>query len=101
MRIEVIGRQFQITDAIREYAEKKSGRLTRYLDTVQLITWTISKQSSSPDEYRAEIVIDVEKHAEFVSKATGGDLYASIDAASDKASRQLTDFKEKLKLGNH
>ncbi|MFT5424871.1 MAG: putative sigma-54 modulation protein [Phycisphaerales bacterium] len=101
MRIEVIGRQFDITDSIREYAEKKSERLTRYLDTVQLITWTIGKQSSGPDEYWVEIVIDVERHAEFVSKAISGDVYASIDAASDKASRQLIDFKEKLKQANH
>jgi len=101
MRIEVIGRHFEITDPIREYAEKKSEKLTRYLDTVQQITWTIGKRSSGPDEYRAELVIDVERHAEFVSKADSGDVYASIDAASDKASRQLIDFKEKLKLGNH
>lgn len=101
MRIEVVGKQFEITDPIREYAEKKSERLTRYLDTVQQIVWTVGKHSSGPDEYRVEIVIDVEKHAEFVSKAIGTDVYASIDAASDKASRQLIDFKEKLKLSNH
>ena len=101
MRIEIVGRRFEVTDPIREYAEKKSERLTRYLDTVQLITWTIDKLSTTRDIYLIEVVIDVEKHAEFVSKAEGNDVYASIDAASDKAARQLTDFKEKLKLGHH
>lgn len=101
MRIEVIGRRFEITDTIREYAEKKSDRLTRYLDKVQLITWTIDKQTTGHEEYLVELVVNVEKHTDFVSKAHGDDLYASIDSAKDKAVRQLTDFKEKLKLGHH
>lgn len=101
MRIEVIGRHFEVTDPIREYAEKKCDRLTRYLDMVQQIVWTIDKQSSTRDDYQIECVITVEKHADFVSKADGSDVYAAIDAATDKASRQLAEFKDRLKVNHH
>ena len=101
MRIEVIGRHFEVTDPIREYAEKKSDRLTRYLDTVQQIVWTIDKPSSTRDDCQVECVVTVEKLPDFISKADNADVYAAIDAATDKAQRQLTDAKAKLKLSNH
>jgi ribosome-associated translation inhibitor RaiA len=44
-------------------------------------------------------VVDVEHHDDFVVHASDEDLYAAIDAAVAKSTRQLTDFKEKLKLG--
>ena len=101
MRIEVIGRHFEVTDPIREYAEKKCDRLTRHLDTVQQIVWTIDKPSSTRDACVIECVIAVEKHADIVSKAEGSDVYAAIDAATDKAQRQLSDAKAKLKVNHH
>lgn len=98
MRIDVIGRQFEVTDAIREYVESKAEKLLRYFDGTQLITATIS----TPDHnhlFSVEFVVDVEKHDDFVSHAEGEDLYATVDKAVSKSQRQLTDFKEKLKLG--
>ncbi len=96
MRIDVVGRQFEITDAIRNYIESKAERLLRYFDGTQLITSTVSK----PDHnhiYRVEFVVDVEKHEAFVSHCEGDDLYATVDRAISKSQRQLTGFKEKLK----
>lgn len=98
MRVDVVGKQFEVTDAIRTYAESKLEKLPRYFDGTQLVLCTITK----PDHnrlYRVEIVVDVEKHENFVSHADGEDLYASIDAAFAKSQRQLTDYKEKLKQG--
>jgi len=96
MRVDVVGRQFEITDAIRSHAETKIEKLTRYFDGTQLITCTISR----PDQhhlFRVELVVDVEKHDEFVCHADDEDLYAAIDKAVAKSQRQLTDYKEKLK----
>jgi len=98
MRIDVVGKQFEITDSIRSYVETKGEKLLKYFDGTQLITTTVSK----PDHnhiFRVEFVVDVEKHDEFVAHAEGEDLYATIDKAVAKSQRQLTDFKEKLKLG--
>lgn len=102
MRINVIGRGIEVTDAIRQYAEQKSGKLTKYYDGLQLITVTLTRASGQhTTDFDAELVLDVEKHDDFVSHAKGQDVYAAIDLVVEKGERQLRDFKEKLKLGKH
>jgi len=98
MRINVVGRHFEVTDAIRAYAEQKAGKLTRYLDLIQLITVTITKTSSHHvADYDVELVVDVEKHKDFVSHAKHIDPYAAIDLVAEKGERQIRDFKEQIK----
>ncbi len=101
MRIDVVGRNLEITPAIREYATRKAEKLPRYFDGVQLTTITVTKEDhKTHGKFGIEFVVDVEKHSNFVSKATHPDLYTAIDQAESKVQRQLHDFKEKLKQGN-
>ncbi|MEL7472940.1 MAG: ribosome-associated translation inhibitor RaiA [Planctomycetota bacterium] len=95
MRIDVIGRRVEVTDAIREHAEKKADKLTRYFDGTQLVEVQLDKEDDHT--YRVEFVIDVEKHESFVCEAKSEDLYHAIDDAAHKGARLLTDFKERLK----
>lgn len=102
MRVEVIGQNFDVTDAIREYARTKTERLSRFFDGLQQVTVRVSKVShKSASEYEVELILDVEKHADFVSHATAADPYAGIDLVTEKGERQLRDFKEKLKDNKH
>lgn len=102
MRIDIIGRHIEVTDPIRLYAEQKAGRLVKYFDGVQLITVTLSRNNGHhTSDFEAELVLDVVKHDDFVSHAVGKDLYAAIDLVVEKGERQLRDFKERLKKGNH
>ena len=101
MRIDVVGRNLEITPAILQYAESKAEKLPKYFDGVQQTTVTISKEDhQTHGHFGVDFVIDVERHASFVAKATDPDLYAAIDQAIAKAQRQLHDFKEKFKQGN-
>jgi putative sigma-54 modulation protein len=100
MRIDVVGRNLEITPAIRDYAESKAAKLPRYFDGVLLTTVTVTKADhQTHGSFGVEFVIDVERHESFVAKATDADLYAAIDQTLAKAQRQLHDFKEKLKQG--
>jgi putative sigma-54 modulation protein len=99
MRIDVVGRHIEVTDPIREHAEGKGQKLVKFYDRIQQITYTLF-EADQKGEFKVELVVDVEHHDDFVSHATGQDLYGAIDQVTQKASRQLTDFKEKLKLGN-
>lgn len=100
MRIEVIGRNVDVTDAIRKHAESKASKLEKYFDGIQAIAIRLTKEDHQHHgKFGAELVIDVEKHDDFVSHATGEDLYGVIEAVIQKGSRQLTDFKDKLKTG--
>lgn len=98
MRIEVFGKGLEITPAILQHAETKASKLPRFFDGVQLITIRLRKEDHHHSgDFGAELVVDVEKHDDFVAHATGNDLYLVIDQVVQKASRQLTDFKERLK----
>lgn len=100
MRIEVIGRNLDVTDAIRNHAEQKGGKLTQYFDRIQQITFRLSRVGHQHHgKFEVELVCDVEHHADFVAKVEDEDLYVALDHAVQKASRQLTEFKERLKNG--
>jgi len=96
MRIDVIGRHLEITDPIRKYAESKAEKLLKFFNGTQQIR--VYLEGNKKGEFTAEIAVDVVKHKDFIARATATDLYASIDEAVDKASRQVKDFKEKLRL---
>jgi putative sigma-54 modulation protein len=100
MRIEVRGKNFPLTPAITQYAETKCERLPRYYDGVQQINVTLEK-SAKHEEFTIEIIVDVEKHDDFVVRLTSHDVYEGIDLAIDKVVRQLVDFKERLKNPKH
>lgn len=101
LRINVVGRNLDVTEAIRAYAHSKAAKLPKYFDGTQLITFTLSKDDHlTHGNFSAELVVDVEKHDDFVARASAPDLYAAIDEALHKGIRQLTDFKEQLKTGN-
>ena len=102
MRIEVVGRDVQITDAIRQYAETKAAKLTKYFDAIQQISFTISRTAHATHApFDVELIVDVERHDDFVSHAKDDDLYAAIDLVIQKGSRQISEYKEKLKPGPH
>lgn len=95
MRIDVTGRQFEITPAIEAYAEEKCEKLPRYYDGVQQIFVVLEQPKQN--HFEVELRVESEKHDTFVAKSDGPDLYPCVDTAIDKMVRQLTDFKEKLK----
>lgn len=97
MRIDVIGKHLEVTDAIKTFAQEKAARIVKHFpDGVQLITFRL-EQEPHKKGFHAEVVVDVIKHDDFVAHAKHADLYAAIDEAVDKATRQLTSFKETLK----
>lgn len=99
MRIDVVGKNIDITDTIRERAEQKADKLTTYFDGVQQVTITIvCDDKHQHKSYEVEFVVDVVHHDDFVSHAKGDDVYHVIDQAEQKAARQLTDHKEKLRV---
>jgi len=99
MQINVRGKQIEVTQPIREYAESKVAKLPRYFDRVQEIDVFIGKYDQH--QFEVEILIEAEHTDSFVVKVKGIDLYKCIDEAVSKGERQLTDHKEKLRNRKH
>ncbi|MGE3106903.1 MAG: ribosome-associated translation inhibitor RaiA [Phycisphaerales bacterium] len=95
MRIDVVGKHLQITEAIEKYAAQKAEKLLKFFDGTQQIT--IVCEALPQHKFTVELRVDVVKHKDFISHASADDLYAAIDLAVDKSQRQLRDFKEQLR----
>ena len=98
MRIDVTGKGFSVSDRIREHAEAKGEKLLKYFDRTQQIVFRIEKHEKTG--FEVECIVDVERHDDFVASGSSDDVMAAIDESVHKATRQLTDFKDKLKNQN-
>lgn len=98
MDIKISGKHIDLTPAIQEYAAKKADKLSRYFDRIQEIAVVIEK---SKNDFKTEIIVDVEHHDPIVASCSHNDLYASIDLSADRTTRQLTDHKSRLRDNKH
>ncbi len=98
MEIKLTGRHMEITDAIREYAESKAGKLPRYFDRTKAAEIVAERIH---DEFEVEMIAHVDHADPFVARTRGEDLYACIDDLVSKMERQLTDHKQKLRNRKH
>jgi putative sigma-54 modulation protein len=96
MQLLVHGRNVEITDWIREYLQKKVGKLERFLSQVSDARVELSHNATraADDRYTAQITFWVNGQILRAEEATS-DIFASIDAAVDKMSRQVRRFKDR------
>ena len=99
MRIDVSARGMDLTESVQAYATEKSERLPRYYDGVERIEVVV--ECRGHDRFFTEFRIDAEKHDTFVAQSEAQSAFGSIDLAVDKAARQLSEFKERLKNSKH
>jgi putative sigma-54 modulation protein len=97
IRLDMTGRNVDITPALREFAEEKLAKLDKLLD----------------GELDIHVVLGIEKHRHyaeiqvksrvgvFAGKEETSDLYASIGEVADKLERQVLKNKEKMKDHKH
>lgn len=95
MRIEVSGKKLDLTEAMVSHVNTKCEKLPRFFDGVMEID--VLLEQAEHGEFTTELVVGAVKHDRFVSHGRDHSIYVSIDQAVDKMTRQLKDFKEKLR----
>ena len=97
MNLELSGHHLDITPAIRGYVNDKMDRITRHFDHVidLHVILTVEKL-----EHKCEATVHVAGRDIHV-EAIDADMYAAIDALTDKLDRQVLKHKEKLKIHRH
>lgn len=93
MNIIVSGRHLSITNAIKNYAEKKVQKLEKYFDRLIKVQVNLDVES---ERHRAEMIASAARGSILVAEVIDHDIYTAIDKATDKLERQLTRHKEKL-----
>ena len=92
MNITVNAKHTTLTDAIRDYSEKKIQRIAKYFDDNMDVHVNLNVEKNM---HIAEIFVNV-KGMFLKGIERSEDMYASIDMAFDKIERQVVKYKEKL-----
>ncbi len=94
MNINMTARQFEITDAIREYGEKRIGASLE--DKALNVTSVNMVMDRVRNQFTVDIVVNCKYHV-IESKVEEYDLYKAIDSAADKIDSQLTKLRGKIR----
>ncbi|HUZ84405.1 MAG TPA: ribosome-associated translation inhibitor RaiA [Gaiellales bacterium] len=104
MRLQVQGRNVDVTDALFAHAEKKLGKLSRHLadDTRCELELSVEHNPSIPDSQTVEATVWT-KGPVLRARESSNDMYVSIDAVSEKLERQVVRYRERRtrKAANH
>ncbi len=97
MKTNIIGKNIEISDYLRQVCEKKVGKLNRFFDP----------------ETEAQVILSVEKNrhicevtipiagATIRAKEVHGDMYASVDHVVEKLEKQIIKHRTKLERRMH
>ena len=96
MRLEVKGRNVEINDSIRRYAEEKLDRIEKQLpETTQIeVELTLETNPSIAEDHIAEATVWTKGSTLRVRESSSA-FETSIDLLSDKLERQVKKYREK------
>ena len=96
MRLQVKGKNLEVSDSIREYAEQKIGKLERHLNdpTRVEVELAVERNPSISDNQVAEATVWT-KGPVLRARESSKDMKASIDQLADKLQRQVKRYRQK------
>lgn len=94
-KYNVRGENIEVTAAIREYVEKKVGKLERYFSDVPDATAHVNLKVYSDKTAKVEVTVPL-PYLVLRAEETSPDLYASVDLVVDKLERQMRKYKTKI-----
>lgn len=97
LKVEIYGRNMEVTDRIQDYVTKKVSKLDRYLpgiDEARVDLAYVKSARSAADRQVAQITV---RGKGFILRAEerADDIFAALDTALDKMQRRIERFKGK------
>ncbi|NLB17464.1 MAG: ribosome-associated translation inhibitor RaiA [Syntrophomonadaceae bacterium] len=92
MRFDIRGKNIEVTDALKEYVEKRLSKLERFIEDIKVAQVTLSVEGES---HKVEVTIPLNGVILRGEEATG-DMYSSIDLVVEKLEKQIDKHKTKL-----
>jgi len=99
VRTIVKGKNLEVRDADRRYAERKLGRLARLLDdrSDAVVELSLERHRSTDDSHIVDVTLVIDGRT-LRGTAAAATHKAGIDEVVDKIERRAVDFKEKPRL---
>ncbi len=91
-RVDIIGRNIQVTEPIRMYVWDKLSKIERFHNHIMHLHMTLEIQKL---EHVCTVVLKID-HTEVKCQADSTDMYASIDRAIDRLHTLLARYKSRL-----
>lgn len=92
MNINVRGKHIEVTDALRDYVEKRVGKLEKYFDNLEEVQVTLLVEK---DRHRVEVTAPLNGMILRGEEETI-DMYSSIDLVVEKLEKQIDKYKTRL-----
>ena len=97
MELQILSNNMEVTPRLRDYVEKKTARLDRYLPSLSSIQVELAMENtrSAVQRHVAEITIRDERGTILRAEERNSDMFAAIDAVVDKLYRQIERYRGK------
>jgi ribosome hibernation promoting factor len=99
MRTIVKGKNIEVPDRVRTYAERKFERLERLLDdrSDAVVELSVEQHRSAADSHIVDVSLVI-NGTTLRGHATGASFQAGLDVVVDKVERRAVDYKQKPRL---
>lgn len=94
MKFHMRGKNVEVTDALRQYAEKKISRLEKYFES-KAVSEVYVALSVNRNKHTVEVTI-LANGVTLRAEERSEDMYASIDMVMDKLERQIRKYKTRV-----
>ena len=96
--IKISGRKVSVSDSMREHVNSKVGEALKVFNIKPMscdVVLRVDKNPSNPDRKMCEVTVFVRDYVVRV-EASSSDMYAAIDEAAEKVTRQLRKYKTRV-----
>lgn len=99
LKYNVRGENIEVTDALREYVEKRLSKLEKYFGVDSDVIAHINLKVYKDESAKVEVTI-ILPYLVLRAEDTTDDMYKSIDFVSEKLERQIRKYKTKINRRN-
>ncbi len=96
MHLIIKGKNMELSESLKDYVERKIGKLDRYLPSIDETRVELSTQKAKSSQDRQVVQVTMRSNNTILrAEERNADMFAAIDAVRDKLQRQIKRFKEK------
>ena len=94
MQIEVKGKNLQVTDEMREYAERRFAKIAKQVSEVATLDLEVADENVPGDPIAAEVVLHL-KGTQLRAKEVSKDAKHAVNLVADNMERQVKRHRDK------
>jgi putative sigma-54 modulation protein len=94
MHVSVTFRQIDATDALKQYAEERLGKIRKYIPDPIAVNVVLSTERHN---HRVDVNLQLHNGFTIAGHETSENMYSSIDLVTAKIERQVKRYKDKLR----